>query len=525
MKILSKVLLGSRGGGKEKLPENRKDEEKTMRTAKTKGAREVVDGAKSLGAEGVMAGRAGAEGVYGYTSTARSLSRVVVVALVLAAGLFLPQPVLAGNAVTRWMDLALRSVAAQNVGTPNAGRLYAMVTMAMYDAINGINTANRHGRQHALVPPLGAPVGGARRVAAAAAAHTVLVNPQVGLSAARKAELDAALNAGITAAGGLDNQGVVDGRDWGVSVGQQVVSQRATDGTQSAETIPAGSECGVFRASWDARWRNMTAFGVDDLTQFPESPAPPALTNSEYTEAFNDVKTCGSDSPILDLMCADPTTPAERAEISSFWQAESGTVRETGIWFLALAQIVEQEDTVASLSRTARLFALVGMAIADAVRSSWRTKHAYNTWRPFHVIREASRDDLLCDGNPNTIGDAFWQPRIFPSIGGTPEWDSGLSTFAGAASSVIMGFYGNKYRISPFCFDTFQAGPSEATMANAFGPPTTSAPRCYDTASQGRDEAGRSRIFQGIHFQFSNQNGLENGEAIGAYIERNRLRR
>ncbi|MGH6636622.1 MAG: hypothetical protein ACRED0_11005 [Gammaproteobacteria bacterium] len=294
-------------------------------------------------------------------------------------------------------------------------------------------------------------------MAAAAAAHTVLVNPEFGLSPARKAELGAALDTDITAAGGLDNQRVVDGRDWGLSVGQQVVSQRATDGTQSAETIPAGSECGVFRASWDARWRNMTTFGVDDLTQFPESPAPPALTDSEYTEAFNDVKTCGN-SPTLDLMCADPTTPAERVEISTFWQAESGTARETGIWFLALAQIVEQEDTVASLSRTARLYALVGMAIADAVRSSWGTKHAYNTWRPFHAIQEASRDDLLCDGNPNTIGDELWQPRIFPSIGGTPEWDSGLSTFASAAASVIMKFYRKKSRISPFCFDTTVGG-------------------------------------------------------------------
>jgi hypothetical protein len=98
------------------------------------------------------------------------------------------------------------------------------------------------------------------------------------------------------------------------------------------------------------------------------SPLPQLLDTPRQ-----DVKTCGSNSPTLDLLCADPTTPTERAEISSFWQAEIRTVRETGTWFLALAEIVEQEDTVASLSDTARLYALVGMAIADAVRSSWRT--------------------------------------------------------------------------------------------------------------------------------------------------------
>jgi hypothetical protein len=190
-----------------------------------------------------------------------------------------------------------------------------------------------------------------------------------------------------------------------------------------------------------------------------------------------------------------------------------------------LAEIVEQEDTVASLSDTARLYALVGMAIADAVRSSWRTKHADNTWRPFHAIREASRDDLRCDGNPHTTGDETWQPRIFPSIGATPEWDSGTATFAGAAASVIRKFYRKGAPMSPFCFETFQSGPSGAPLAHAFGPPPTSAPRCYETASQTADEAGRARIFQGIHFQFSNQNGRDNGETIGKYIVQNRLGR
>jgi hypothetical protein len=499
--------------------------EKIMRTAKTKGAREGVGGGRWRGAEGAAADRAGREGVDRHVRAPKPLGQALGLALVLASGLLLPRPALAANGVTRWMDLALHAVAAQNIGTPDAGRLYAMVTVAMYDAVNGLDTAGPCGRQQALVPPSGAPAGGTPELAVAAAAHTVLVDPQFGVSAAATAELDAALEADIAAAGGLGHPGVVDGRDWGVSVGQQVVSQRATDGTQSAETIPAGSGCGVFRASWDARWRHMTTFGVDDLTQFPESPAPPALPDSEYAEAFNDVKTCGSNSPTLDLRCADPTTPAERTEISSFWQAETRTVRETGIWFLALAEIVEQEDTGASLADTARLYALAGMAIADAIRSSWRTKHADNTWRPFHAIREASRDDLLCDGNPHTIGDETWQPRIFPSIGATPEWDSGTATFAGAASSVIRKFYRQRSPISPFCFDTFQSGPPEATLADAFGPPTTSTPRCYETASQTADEAGRARIFQGIHFQFSNQNGRDNGETIGQYIGKNRLGR
>lgn len=109
----------------------------------------------------------------------------------------------AGNAVTRWVEHSLDAVRSQNVATPDAGRLYAMVTVAMYDAVNGIDGARRHGRTHALVPPSGAPVNGQRDVAVAAAAHAVLTallradRPPVSVGA-----LDAALTAELDAAGG-----------------------------------------------------------------------------------------------------------------------------------------------------------------------------------------------------------------------------------------------------------------------------------------------------------------------------------
>src|SRR5688572_24524242 len=111
-------------------------------------------------------------------------------AAVLAGIVAMPEPALAGNAVTRWAEHAMQSVRAANVGTPNAGRLYAMVTVAMYDAVNGIDSVrNRFGREHALVPVDGAPGGGSRNAAIAAAAHAVLV----ALVPSQQAVLDAAL--------------------------------------------------------------------------------------------------------------------------------------------------------------------------------------------------------------------------------------------------------------------------------------------------------------------------------------------
>src|SRR5687767_11146588 len=91
-----------------------------------------------------------------------------------------------------------------------------MVTVAMYDAVNGIDVAQGDGRQHALVPATGAPPNGSHNAAAAAAAHAVLVD----LVPAQIQYFDAALLAELAAATDGD---MMAGRQWGEYVGKQVV--------------------------------------------------------------------------------------------------------------------------------------------------------------------------------------------------------------------------------------------------------------------------------------------------------------
>ena len=52
----------------------------------------------------------------------------------------------------------------------------------------------------------------------------------------------------------------------------------------------------------------------------------------------------------------------------------------------------------------------------------------------------------------------------------------------------------------------------------------TSGPRCYESPAEGALEAGRSRIIQGIHFRFSDEEGRRLGQAIGREIATKRLR-
>ena len=87
---------------------------------------------------------------------------------------------LTSNVVTRWVEQSMRAVRtgspAIHTGTPGAGRTYAMTTVAMYDAVNGIDVASGVSTRSPaiLAAYAGAPSGADREAAASGAAHAVL---------------------------------------------------------------------------------------------------------------------------------------------------------------------------------------------------------------------------------------------------------------------------------------------------------------------------------------------------------------
>lgn len=94
--------------------------------------------------------------------------------------------------VHTWNELALDTVRIERLSDAQAARLYAMVNVAMYDAVNGIESVRgRVKRDHALVDPAGAPIYGNRYAAASAAAHAVLTQEHSTLAAIYNAQLDA----------------------------------------------------------------------------------------------------------------------------------------------------------------------------------------------------------------------------------------------------------------------------------------------------------------------------------------------
>ena len=239
----------------------------------------------------------------------------------------------------------------------------------------------------------------------------------------------------------------------------------------------------MFRASWSGvQFRSLRPFAITDPNRYV-TDGPPQLGSTEYEAAFNEVKQVGNGA----------VSDSAALATYQFWSMGTGSSQPPGAW-VQVAQTVSATQAL-SLEDTARLFALTSMALADTVAPTYTTKFVYRFWRPATAIREADADP-----NPNTIGDPTWTPRAPGTIGTSPEHTSGHSSFSSAAASALAGFF---CRELPFSM-TSDSVPGETRTYNGF--------------SQAAAEAGRSRVVGGIHFEFSNQDGLAAGRNVAAEV-------
>jgi hypothetical protein len=414
----------------------------------------------------------------------RRLAFVVVLGL-LGAGVGVPAGATGPDidGIRTWNELALDAVRTLRATDADAARTYAMLNVAVYDAVNGIAAAaTRRPRAHALVPGPG-PRDGDRQAAAVAAAHAVLTR----LDPARAAEYDARLAADLASLrpGHRRDRGAA----WGATVGDRVVAARADDGATPVQSQPAGDGPGVFRAAWSGvQYRLVRPFAVVDPARHVPGP-PPALTSPDYAAALAEVAVLGN------AAVPDP----DGLTTYQFWSLPAGSSQPAGEW-LRIAMTVAQARRL-RLDDQARLLALLTMASADTTVATVATKYAYRHWRPTTAIREADTD-----ANPWTQPDPGWQPRA-GAVGGTPEYVSGHSSFSGAGAAALALF---------FCAD-----------AIVFTHATDSAPggaaRTYPGFSMAAAEAGRSRLHGGQHFEFSNQAGLSLGRGVAGETVATRL--
>lgn len=206
-----------------------------------------------------------------------------------------------------------------------------------------------------------------------------------------------------------------------------------------------------------------------------ELPTPPRCEASISSVMY---------SQALEVYSAGKNLSPEQATIAKYWSDDAGkTFTPPGHAVSITSQIIVAEKL--KLDRTAEVFCKVGIAAADAFISCWKCKFMHNVLRPVSYIR--------------TTIDRSWTPLLdTPPF---PEYTSGHASVSGATAQVLSDLFGFNYRFT-----------DNSHAARGFKP------RSFDSFFEFADEAALSRLYGGIHYRNSNEQGLKNGKRIGKNV-------
>lgn len=277
------------------------------------------------------------------------------------------------------------------------------------------------------------------------------------------------------------------------------LSSREQDGSANSLTYQPKDEIGKwkrtppsYRPPEMSHWPSLDTFAIPSASAF-RPPPPPELDSAEYAEALEEVRRLG----------AGKQSPSSREEsetdIAKYWSCFTYSVTPAGHWNVILASVFEQEEE-SDLRKIARYYAILNVALADAGIAAWECKYFYEFWRPIDALRMADRD-----GNPDTEKDESWESLL--EAPPHPEYVSGHSAFSGAGAEILGLLFGT---------DDYEFISTNSEFPGAV--------RSYNSFWECARECGISRLFGGIHFSFSNEQGLLLGKRVANSVYENVFR-
>jgi hypothetical protein len=394
------------------------------------------------------------------------------------------QDMLSNKVIIEWNNAAIEAAGDAAALHPLlVTRISAMMHIAIHDALNAIvpvygQYAYHHQGKCDLANPF---------AAAASAAHTVLKASWSDSASMLDAKLAASLSK--IHDGPRKTQGIAVG----IAAGKAILALRAGDGAfeDPVSDWPPSNVPGVYVKVppydfvYAAFWAKMQTFSLKGHAQFRVLP-PPSLNSYIYTRDFNEIKHVGKLNS--KIRTADQTAYAK-------WWYEHSV-----IGWNRIARI-EATSYNTGLYTTARIFALLNMAMVDAYIASWDSKFYYKFWRPYTAIRAAATD-----GNDQTKANPNWEPaEPTPPV---PDYPSGHAAVGNAAATILVYFFGNH---SPFSMTSTTAFPVGAV-------------RSFKSFTQAADENADSRVMAGIHFRFACEAAQKQGDKVGKWTVDNHLK-
>lgn len=397
----------------------------------------------------------------------------------------------------RWVATAYDLVLHENLTPPAAARTYAYVALAMYEAVVAGMPAHVSlgpqltGRPTTVRPPRAGQLDWPAALSAAVAHVLEAVLPFRAL--ATRPLLDDALAAEVAArhAAGVPARAVTEGARHGRAVGQALAAWIAGDGHAGIVDRPYDPPAGQphlwestppnFRPAVEPHWdkvRPLVLRTADEIV-----PAEPVPFDADPASAFGE-------QAMTTYRQFFANTDEQRA-IARFWTDNPGsftppfgnaTGLPSGHWMLIGSEGVRLRGL--GLDGAVETFATLGVAIHDAFLNCWTWKYRYNLLRPVTYVRRYI--------------DPTWSTFInSPQF---PEYTSGHSVASPAAAEVLTALLGD------LAFTDDSHAPR--------GMPA----RSFTSFRHAAHEAAQSRLYGGIHYPMSIENGFAQGEQLAATV-------
>ena len=374
------------------------------------------------------------------------------------------------DVITDWNEIAERVATAHNQQPFVQTRTFALLHVAMFEAVNAVEHRYQSYQSRVQVQP-----GTSTEAAAIAAAHGVLAP----LFPASADELEVDLATAL--------QAVPEGaaKEGGMSLGRQVaaavIESRARDGFDAGERYQPRTNPGVYVSTVlpvASHWGRVQPWLINRGAQFRPG-APPKLGGREWAATFNEVKTVGAKNSTV--------RTKQETETALFWSV-TGPLS----WNPLVRQVAKAAGR--SVSENARLFALIAMATADAHIAVFDAKYAYNFWRPVTAIRNGNNDH-----NALTVATPDWLPLLDTPL--HPEYPCAHCITASTVATILQAEFRDKT-------------PPTLSMTSPTAPGVT---RTWNNFAEYADEVSRARIYAGVHYRFSTRAGQRMGRAIAGF--------
>jgi hypothetical protein len=227
-------------------------------------------------------------------------------------------------------------------------------------------------------------------------------------------------------------------------------------------------------------WGNNRSF-IPNIAASTQPPAPPAYSTvreSEFYKAVHEVYTLSKN-----LKSADTVTVR-------FWGDIPGNFNAPAHATNIITQLVLLKKL--SLHEAAILYCKHGIAYSDALISSFKTKYQYNVMRPITYIRSMFED-------PN------WN-SVIPTPP-HPEYASNHAVISSASAVILEDAFGKQFSFT------------DKTYELEYGV------RNFTSFEQYAYEAAYSRVLGGIHYKFTAEEGLKQGEKVGKQVNKLKFRK